>query len=129
MAVVFQYGKLPVIVKMHYILVFFLSFLDSECIKPFIRKILTPSDTIYPNTYLNGPCIVFSGRWWIVGSAWSERETKNASVTLDVPEVIDNGNILELARQQRMNTEIRRNIFCIVITSEVSFCNNLMSLT
>lgn len=27
--------------------------------------------------------------------------------------------VLELARKQRMNTEIRRNIFCILMTSEV----------
>ena len=31
-----------------------------------------------------------------------------------------NNKILELARQQRMNTEVRRNIFCAIATSDVS---------
>lgn len=26
--------------------------------------------------------------------------------------------VLELARKQRMNTEVRRNIFCVIMTSE-----------
>lgn len=26
--------------------------------------------------------------------------------------------VLELAREQRMNTDVRRNIFCIIMTSE-----------
>ncbi|KAG9348041.1 hypothetical protein JZ751_004061 [Albula glossodonta] len=61
------------------------------------------------------------GRWWIVGSSWS-----------GAPMIGDHGNkqqkssvegqfsakVLELARKQRMNTDIRRNIFCIVMTSE-----------
>ena len=28
------------------------------------------------------------------------------------------GKILELARKQRMNTDVRRNIFCTIMTSE-----------
>ena len=60
------------------------------------------------------------GRWWIVGSAWSEREEKDSS-ELDVLERTENTCIIEFARQQRMNTDIRRNIFCIVMTSEVIY--------
>lgn len=29
--------------------------------------------------------------------------------------------ILELAKKQRMNTDVRKNIFCILMTSEVGF--------
>ncbi|KAM4606748.1 nucleolar MIF4G domain-containing protein 1 [Polymixia lowei] len=62
------------------------------------------------------------GRWWIVGSSWS-----------GAPMISDQGNktskhgasegqfstkVLDLARKQRMNTEVRRNIFCVVMTSE-----------
>ncbi|XP_055785189.1 nucleolar MIF4G domain-containing protein 1 isoform X1 [Salvelinus fontinalis] len=62
------------------------------------------------------------GRWWIVGSSWS-----------GVPMIGDQGNktskqttaegkfsakVLDLARKQRMNTDIRRNIFCVIMTSE-----------
>ncbi len=34
--------------------------------------------------------------------------------------------IMELARKQRMNTDVRKNIFCIIMTSEV--CNNFCSI-
>ncbi|KAG7488473.1 hypothetical protein MATL_G00034590 [Megalops atlanticus] len=61
------------------------------------------------------------GRWWIVGSSWS-----------GAPMIGDPGNkqqqstsrgqfsakVLDLARKQRMNTDIRRNIFCVLMTSE-----------
>lgn len=59
------------------------------------------------------------GKWWIVGSAWSGLkdigELKNTSE--------DNRQkygkkILELARKQRMNTDIRRDIFCVLMTAE-----------
>ncbi|KAJ8279842.1 hypothetical protein COCON_G00069080 [Conger conger] len=61
------------------------------------------------------------GRWWIVGSSWS-----------GAPMIGDHGNkeqqgsaggqfsakVMELARKQRMNTDVRRNIFCVLMTSE-----------
>lgn len=39
---------------------------------------------------------------------------------LSAPECADPW-ILELAKKQRMNTDVRKNIFCILMTSEVSF--------
>ncbi|XP_049570948.1 nucleolar MIF4G domain-containing protein 1 [Orcinus orca] len=62
-----------------------------------------------------------TGRWWIVGSAWSgapmidsgQQKTPRKQLTGTV-----SSKILELARKQRMNTDIRRNIFCTVMTSE-----------
>ncbi|XP_058929679.1 nucleolar MIF4G domain-containing protein 1 isoform X3 [Kogia breviceps] len=62
-----------------------------------------------------------TGRWWIVGSAWSgapmidsaQQRTPRGQLTGTV-----SSKILELARKQRMNTDIRRNIFCTVVTSE-----------
>ncbi|RVE58733.1 hypothetical protein OJAV_G00196940 [Oryzias javanicus] len=62
------------------------------------------------------------GRWWIVGSSWSgapmiskqeDPTTKHASA-----EGRFSAKVLELARKQRMNTEVRRNIFCVLMTSE-----------
>uniref|UniRef100_A0A672L6Z6 Nucleolar MIF4G domain-containing protein 1 n=1 Tax=Sinocyclocheilus grahami TaxID=75366 RepID=A0A672L6Z6_SINGR len=55
------------------------------------------------------------GRWWIVGSSWS-----------GAPMIDDHGNKTtspstkgeQLARKQRMNTDIRRNIFCVLMSSE-----------
>ncbi len=36
-----------------------------------------------------------------------------------MPETGDSSELLELAREQRMNTDIRKNIFCLIMTSEV----------
>ncbi|XP_028605970.2 nucleolar MIF4G domain-containing protein 1 [Podarcis muralis] len=61
------------------------------------------------------------GRWWIVGSSWSgapmiDSTSNQMQPMLTVGKV--SSKILELARKQRMNTDIRRNIFCILMTSE-----------
>ncbi|KAM9827609.1 nucleolar MIF4G domain-containing protein 1 [Neosynchiropus ocellatus] len=62
------------------------------------------------------------GRWWIVGSSWSgapmiSEEGKTASKESSVEGQFSN-KVLELARKQRMNTDVRRNIFCVLMTSE-----------
>ncbi|KFP77979.1 Nucleolar MIF4G domain-containing protein 1, partial [Acanthisitta chloris] len=61
------------------------------------------------------------GRWWIVGSSWSgapmiEDTNSKTQQKLHVGKV--SSKILELARKQRMNTDIRRSIFCVLMTSE-----------
>lgn len=33
--------------------------------------------------------------------------------------VVADSKLMELARKQRMNTDIRRNIFCLLMSSEV----------
>nr|XP_036855260.1 nucleolar MIF4G domain-containing protein 1 isoform X4 [Manis javanica] len=62
-----------------------------------------------------------TGRWWIVGSAWSGAPMIDSSQQ-KAPQKHLAGpvstKILELARKQRMNTDIRRNIFCTIMTSE-----------
>ncbi|XP_076349101.1 nucleolar MIF4G domain-containing protein 1 homolog [Tachypleus tridentatus] len=63
------------------------------------------------------------GRWWIVGSAWSGQITEKDSGTTTVesgPVLSDEVSdfILELARKQRMNTDVRKKIFCIIMTAE-----------
>lgn len=55
----------------------------------------------------------------MVGSAWSERE-KMTSLSEDSAVTSYNSDMIELSRQQRMNTDVRRNIFCTVMTSEVN---------
>lgn len=62
---------------------------------------------------------IFSGRWWIVGSAWSGREDETNTTGVSSTTKEDN-KLLSLAKQQRMSTEIRKNIFCIVMSSEVN---------
>ncbi|XP_023568507.1 nucleolar MIF4G domain-containing protein 1, partial [Octodon degus] len=60
------------------------------------------------------------GRWWIVGSAWSGAPMiDNSHRTMpQKPLGTVSAKMLELARKQRMNTDIRRNIFCTVMSSE-----------
>ncbi|NXG56122.1 NOM1 protein, partial [Hemiprocne comata] len=61
------------------------------------------------------------GRWWIVGSSWSGVPMINDTQSktqekLHIGKV--SSKILDLARKQRMNTDIRRSIFCVLMTSE-----------
>ncbi|KAF1407394.1 Nucleolar MIF4G domain-containing protein 1, partial [Spheniscus humboldti] len=61
------------------------------------------------------------GRWWIVGSSWSGAPMINDTNSktqqkLHIGKV--SSKMMELARKQRMNTDIRRSIFCVLMTSE-----------
>lgn len=62
------------------------------------------------------------GRWWIVGSSWSGTpmigDHGNKPSQSDTTAGQFSSKVLELARKQRMNTDIRRNIFCVIMTSE-----------
>lgn len=75
------------------------------------------------------------GKWWLVGAGWSgnplvERQTastttskkKQAKTDLEDEEVL-----LELARKQGMNTDVRRSTFVVLLTSEdyVHACDRL----
>ncbi|XP_040290126.1 nucleolar MIF4G domain-containing protein 1 [Bufo bufo] len=60
------------------------------------------------------------GRWWIVGSSWSGAPMIGQSSAKASTQAVGkvSAKIMDLARKQRMNTDIRRNIFCVVMTSE-----------
>ncbi|KPP73963.1 nucleolar MIF4G domain-containing protein 1-like [Scleropages formosus] len=61
------------------------------------------------------------GRWWIVGSSWSGAPMIEETGGRREPSTSGgqfSAKVLELARKQRMNTDIRRNIFCVIMTSE-----------
>lgn len=59
------------------------------------------------------------GKWWIVGSAWSGSNDTNIKSNIKEQNKLSfRSDILELARRQRMNTDTRRNIFCILVTAE-----------
>ncbi|XP_035790197.1 nucleolar MIF4G domain-containing protein 1 homolog [Anopheles albimanus] len=64
------------------------------------------------------------GKWWLVGSAWHGAPSAVAGKTPVAAgrDVTGGGQfseqLLELARQQRMNTDDRRNVFCIVMSAE-----------
>ncbi|NWV00978.1 NOM1 protein, partial [Upupa epops] len=61
------------------------------------------------------------GRWWIVGSSWSgapmiDDKKHKTGQKLHLGKL--SSKMMELARKQRMNTDIRRSIFCVLMTSE-----------
>ncbi|XP_025829222.1 nucleolar MIF4G domain-containing protein 1 homolog [Agrilus planipennis] len=59
------------------------------------------------------------GKWWIVGSAWTGKETGSvANNQQKVQTNLFSQKLLDLARKQRMNTDTRRNIFCILMSAE-----------
>ncbi|XP_063308738.1 nucleolar MIF4G domain-containing protein 1 [Pelobates fuscus] len=60
------------------------------------------------------------GRWWIVGSSWSGAPMIDSSISKPQNPTVGkvSAKIMDLARKQRMNTDIRRNIFCVLMTSE-----------
>lgn len=64
------------------------------------------------------------GKWWVVGSAWTGNindisgATKAHSSKKNEQKFSE--QLLELARKQRMNTDERRNVFCILMSAEVS---------
>ncbi|XP_036212044.1 nucleolar MIF4G domain-containing protein 1 isoform X4 [Myotis myotis] len=61
-----------------------------------------------------------TGRWWIVGSAWSGAPMISSQQKAPQKPLAGtvSAKMLELARKQRMNTDVRRNIFCTIMTSE-----------
>lgn len=71
------------------------------------------------------------GKWWLVGAAWAgdplvdrheEDATKPKSVEGGKKKAESAENVLlKLARRQGMNTDIRRSIFIVLMSSEV--CN------
>lgn len=56
------------------------------------------------------------GRWWIVGSVWTGQS--RPSSTLTTPTTDD--WVMSVARKQQMNTDVRKTIFGVLMTSEVS---------
>ncbi|XP_021046384.1 LOW QUALITY PROTEIN: nucleolar MIF4G domain-containing protein 1 [Mus pahari] len=62
-----------------------------------------------------------AGRWWIVGSAWTGTPMIDNSHHIHLQKPLAgmvSSKMLELARKQRMNTDVRRIIFCTIMTSE-----------
>jgi nucleolar MIF4G domain-containing protein 1 len=66
------------------------------------------------------------GKWWLVGAAWNgdtlvDRRTKVTEVDGGTrAEANENDALVKLARKQGMNTEIRRAVFVVLMSSDVS---------
>lgn len=64
------------------------------------------------------------GKWWLVGAAWAgdplveHHEEARQSETAKKTESAEHA-LLKLARKQGMNTDIRRSIFIVLMSSEV----------
>lgn len=63
------------------------------------------------------------GKWWVIGSAWSGNisdisGSKKPTAHKKQQETFSS-ELLELAKKQRMNTDERRNIFCVLMSAEV----------
>ena len=64
------------------------------------------------------------GKWWLVGSAWKGEEPAANSEPLVDKEAMNDillssePNWMELARSQRMNTDVRRAIFVSIMSAE-----------
>jgi nucleolar MIF4G domain-containing protein 1 len=64
--------------------------------------------------------IKVKGKWWLVGSAWAGRDsTADTDSTLSTSKHVEISNdLLLLAKSQKMNTDVRRSIFVVLMTSE-----------
>jgi len=59
------------------------------------------------------------GKWWLVGASWKNDDVRFETVNSNSRE--EENALLKLAREQRMNTEIRRAVFIALMGSEVPF--------
>ena len=64
------------------------------------------------------------GKWWLVGAGWSgdplvEHQQEIRHKRKRGEEAQDEDKLLDVARQQGMNTDVRRSIFVVLMTSEV----------
>jgi nucleolar MIF4G domain-containing protein 1 len=72
-----------------------------------------------------------TGKWWLVGAGWSgnplleREETLAAQPKKKIKTVRGDEEVLfELARKQGMNTDVRRGVFVVLMTSEVTAYND-----
>ncbi|GBP49521.1 Nucleolar MIF4G domain-containing protein 1 homolog [Eumeta japonica] len=60
------------------------------------------------------------GKWWVVGSAWQGDHVRSVKDNDNKNKPLANFDqkLLDLAKKQRMNTDIRRSIFCVIMSAE-----------
>ncbi|KAI6123276.1 hypothetical protein EV401DRAFT_1288685 [Pisolithus croceorrhizus] len=75
------------------------------------------------------------GKWWLVGAAWAgdpltDRQQSGLMRSSEVTDSSENHSLLKLARKQGMNTDIRRSIFVVLMSSEdyMDACERLSQL-
>jgi len=65
------------------------------------------------------------GKWWLVGAAWGgdplvDKQQDTPKQTEQKTGGMANNLLLKLAKKQGMNTDIRRSIFVVLMSSDVS---------
>jgi len=64
------------------------------------------------------------GKWWLVGAGWGDKQaelSKRTDTSRETDTTDDeSATLAKLARAQGMNTEIRRGIFIVLMSSDVS---------
>ncbi|KAF8263879.1 MIF4G-domain-containing protein [Lactarius quietus] len=75
------------------------------------------------------------GKWWLVGAAWGgdplvERQESSKREMNRRDEDVAESTLLKLAKKQGMNTDVRRSIFVVLMSSEdfVDACERLAQL-
>ncbi|EIM24158.1 ARM repeat-containing protein [Wallemia mellicola CBS 633.66] len=70
------------------------------------------------------------GKWWLVGSAWSGNPLVDKKDEFSKNKKADDDVLIKLAKRQGMNTDVRRNIFIILMSSEdyIDACDRLSNL-
>ncbi|KAG6900793.1 hypothetical protein C0993_000112 [Termitomyces sp. T159_Od127] len=74
------------------------------------------------------------GKWWLVGAAWGGDPLVDRQGEIKASQVVEEadpaGDLMKLARKQGMNTDIRRSIFVVLMSSEdyVDACERLSQL-
>ncbi|KAK9766956.1 suppressor of glycerol defect, variant 2 [Basidiobolus ranarum] len=58
------------------------------------------------------------GKWWLVGSSWVGHGEEISEAAKKVQKDEANEQLIELARKQNMNTDVRRSVFIILMTSD-----------
>lgn len=58
------------------------------------------------------------GQWWLSGDLASTMDNVAEIASTIDKEVLEAQKMLQLAAAQRMNTEVRRQIFCIIMSAE-----------
>jgi nucleolar MIF4G domain-containing protein 1 len=69
------------------------------------------------------------GKWWLVGAAWGGDplvDRRQEANTDDGKNVNDNA-LLTLAKKQGMNTDVRRSIFVVLMSSDVRIAHPLIT--
>lgn len=70
------------------------------------------------------------GKWWLVGAAWQGQEQQDAQNDTQTLDALQDASLIKIAQHQKMNTDVRKSIFIILMSAEdcVDAYNRLLKL-